>query len=80
MNLMKYANGKEVHVGDNVRLWNGCRGVVVASIDTEEYSENYTKDEWAYLHAGILIDSDKAGLIHYLKPEKTFELLERKPA
>jgi len=74
---MKYPDGKEVRVGDRVKLWEGCHGVVVASIDRGEYAAAYPKAEWEYLKSGVLIDSDRAGLIHYLEPEKTLELIER---
>ena len=74
---MKYPDGKEVVIGDKVKLWEGCVGTVVASIDNGEYSNNYPKEEWEYLKAGVLIDSDKAGLIHYLEPEKSLVLIER---
>lgn len=75
---MKYPDGKEVQLGDKVKLWEDCYGFVVASIETGEYSSDYPESEWAYLKAGVLIDSDRAGLIHYLEPEKSLELVERK--
>ena len=62
---MTYPDGQQIRVGDKVKLWNGCYGLVVVSIDTDEYSTEYPKEEWSYLKAGILIDSDQAGLIHY---------------
>jgi hypothetical protein len=74
---MKYPNGKEVKIGDKVKLWEGCHGIVVASLDTGEYSTSYPEKDWEYLKAGVLIDSNKAGLIHYLEPEKSLELIER---
>lgn len=74
---MKYPDGKEVKVGDKVKLWEGCDGIVVASIDTGEFSTAYPEKDWEYLKAGVLINSDKAGLIHYLEPEKSLELIER---
>lgn len=75
---MNYLDGKEVRVGDKVMLWPGCYGVVVASIDTGEYGHGYPREEWEYLKKGVLIDSDKAGLIHYLRPEKGLELIARR--
>jgi hypothetical protein len=74
---LKYPDGKEVKIGDKVKLWEGCHGVVVASIDAGEFSSDYPEEEWEYLKAGVLINSDKAGLIHYLEPEKSLELIER---
>ena len=63
---MKYPDGKIIKVGDRVKLWKGCHGVVVACIDKDEFSSDYPKVEWEYLKNGVLIDSDQAGLIHYL--------------
>lgn len=77
---MDYPNGKKVMVGDRVRLWQGCHGTVVGSIDDNQYTPEYPKGEWAYLKKGVLIKSDQAGLIHYIEPEPTFELIERKPS
>lgn len=74
---MKYPNGEEIKIGDKVKLWEGCYGTVVASIDADEYSSDYPKAEWEYLKAGVLINSDKTGVIHYLEPEKSLELIER---
>jgi hypothetical protein len=71
---MKYPDGQEIKVGDKVKLWEGCYGIVVASIDTGQYGPGYPEHEWGYLKAGILIDSDVAGLIHYLEPEKSLSL------
>ena len=75
---MKYPNGLTVEVGDKVELWEGCHGRVVASMDTSEYGDDYPAEEWAYLKKGVLIESDAAGLIHYLRLEETTKLLERR--
>jgi hypothetical protein len=74
---MKYPDGAEARTGDHVELWNGNVGVVVCSIDTNEYSAAYPKDAWEQLGAGVLILSEKAGLIHYREPETTMRLLRR---
>jgi len=68
-----------VMVGDQVKLWEGCHGTVVCSMDDNEYTPEYPKAEWSYLKNGVLIDSDKAGLIHYIRPENSFQLLRRSP-
>jgi len=80
---MKYPNGETVRLGDIVRLWYGgpktteAEGEVVCSIDTDEYSTKYPRDEWAYLGEGILVLSPQAGLIHYRHPEANMTLLRR---
>ena len=74
---MKYLDGQEVKVGDKVQLWSGCYGVVVCSMDGDEYTTAYTKEEWGYLKSGVLIKTDKAGLIHYIETDEDLQLLER---
>lgn len=75
---MRYPDGKITHVGDRVQLWSGAEGVVVCSIDTDEYTPDYPESEWSYLKKGVLILSPQAGLIHYLEPEVSFQLISRK--
>jgi hypothetical protein len=74
---MKYSDGKEVKIGDKVQLWNGCNGVIVCSMDTDEYNADYPKKEWGYLKSGVMIKTDKAGLIHYIEPDEDLQLIER---
>lgn len=74
---MKYPTGDDVRLGDRVELWSGCVGVVVAVIDRDEFGPDHPKADWQYLKSGVLIDSDKAGLIHYLEPERTLKLTAR---
>jgi hypothetical protein len=77
---MNYPDGQLVRLGDKVKLWEGCEGIVVCSIDTNEFSDNYPASQWEYLKVGVLIDSSQAGLIHYLEPESAFQLIEREAA
>ena len=65
-------------LGDVLKLWEGCVGVVVCSIDDGEYSPKYPEEDWSYLKSGILIDSDQGGLVHYSKAESSFALIRRK--
>ena len=74
---MKYPEGAEARLGDRVELWDGNVGVVVYSIDTDEYSSSYPRDVWQQLGAGVLILSEQAGLIHYTEPESKMRLLSR---
>ena len=76
---MNYPDGTKVMLHDRVRLWPGCTGTVVSSIDDEQYSAQYPKEEWEYMKKGVLIDSDQAGLIHYVEPEPSLELIARSP-
>ena len=62
---MQYRDGTEICVGDTVAIDTRHRGVVVASIDSSEYSEDYPATQWAHLGGGILVNTDFGGLIHY---------------
>jgi hypothetical protein len=71
---MQYPDGQIARRGDKVRLWGGTVGTVVCSLDTDEFSDEYPRDQWDYLRRGVLIHSAQTGLIHYLEPEATFQL------
>ncbi len=74
---MKYSDGQEVMLGDKVRLGEDGGGVVVCSIDRNEYSEHQPKEKWEYLKKGVVIDFPKYGLIHYEEPEEDLYLVQR---
>jgi hypothetical protein len=75
---MRYPSGEEIRLGDTVHLWEGCRGQVVCSLDTNEFSPDYPKEDWGHLQRGILVLSDAAGLIHYAEePEPGMALIAR---
>ena len=40
---MKYPDGQEVRLGDRVKLGHDDGGVVVASIDTNEYTSEHSE-------------------------------------
>lgn len=76
---MKYPDGMEARFGDRVKFSNGDHGSVVLSIDTDEYSKDFPKEEWSYLKKGIMVRTDEGALIHY--EDHNFEeilLVERK--
>ena len=74
---MKYLDGRNVRVGDKVRLGEDREGVVVCSIDSDEYSKDFPKDQWSYLKRGVMIEFPLYGLIHYEEPESDLQLLSR---
>ena len=74
---MKYSDGQIVRINDRVELWQGCIGVVVCSMDSDDYSPEYPRAEWEYLKSGVLVNSEETGLIHYLEADEDFRLLER---
>ena len=74
---MRYPSGEEARLGDTVHLWEGCRGRVVCSLDTDEFTAEYPREAWAHLQRGVLILSEAAGLIHYQEPESGMALIAR---
>lgn len=75
---MKYPDGALARLGDKILVWDGNEGVVVCSMDTDEYSEEYPRENFGYLERGIMVLSEKAGLIHYVEPEAEMRLLARR--
>ena len=73
---MKYLDGEEICVGDNVTV-DKCEGVVVCVIDTKQFTEKYTEG-WAYLETGCLIEAENFGLVHYPEPDEDLILIHRK--
>jgi len=49
----------------------------VCSIDAGEYAAGHPKEQWAYLGRGIVVLSEKAGLVHYTEPEPGMRLVKR---
>jgi hypothetical protein len=74
---MKYADGQEVRLGDRVKLGQDEGGIVVASIDTGEYSQEHSEAQWGYLKKGVMIEFPLHGLVHYEEPEPDLQLIER---
>lgn len=74
---MEYADGQEVKLGDRVRLGQDDGGIVVCSIDTNEYSDAYPATQWGYLKKGVMINFPLYGLIHYESPEPDLQLIAR---
>jgi len=73
---MKYFDGRDARLGDKVQL-SGDIGVVVCSIDTGEYSDDYPEAAWSYLKKGVMISFPKYGLVHYEEPEPELQLVSR---
>jgi hypothetical protein len=61
---MNYRDGRKIRLGDHVRLQNKEVGVVIFSIDTDEYSVEYPKCDWSYLGSGVMVRTSKGALIH----------------
>ena len=74
---MKYPDGQQVKLGDRVKLGKDREGIVVCSIDTDEYSAEHPKEQWGYLKKGVMIEFSLYGLIHYEEAEPDLELMGR---
>lgn len=77
---MKYWDGQEVKVGDRVKFESDEGGIVVASMDTDEYSDEHPKEQWGYLKKGVMISFPKMGEIHFVEPDEDLELISRAPS
>lgn len=70
----KYFDGKDVRLGDSVRLADDPSGVVVYVIGTGEGDENNPPGSWDYLERGVMIEFQKYGLHHYPDPSEEPDL------
>lgn len=73
---MKYPDGQDVRLGDKVKLGDDI-GIVVCSMDTDEYTDEHSEAAWGYLKKGVMISFPKYGLIHYEEPEDDLKLVSR---
>jgi hypothetical protein len=62
---VNYADGNEACLGDQIAIDDRYRGVVVACMDRDEFSAEYSREQWGYLGRGIMVNTDFGGLIHY---------------
>ena len=74
---MNYSDGQEVRLGDRVKLGENDGGIVVCSIDTGDYSDDYPEAQWSYLKKGVMIKFPTYGLIHYPDPDPDLQLIAR---
>ena len=74
---MKYRYRQEARLGDRIRLGGDSSGVVVCSIDTDEYTPDFPREQWRYLGTGVMIQFANYGLVHYTNPEEDIEFLGR---
>ena len=64
-------------MGDKVKYGEDEGGIVVSSMDTDEYSEEHPKEQWGYLKEGVMIEFPTMGLIHFVEPVHDLELISR---
>lgn len=67
---MFYPDGREARLGDRVRLGEK-EGIVVFSIDTDEFSESFPREEWA----DYMVDLAGIGLILCIEPDEDLEFV-----
>jgi len=72
---MKYPDGRLARLNDRVHLANGEYGTIVFSADTDEYSDDYAKDNWAHIKKGVMIRTDNGALVQYEDPNTNFAVL-----
>jgi len=75
--FVKYEDGQDVRLWDRVEAWWGCPAIVVFSIDTDEYSPAFPREDWQYLERGVMLDTEQAGLVHLSEPDPDLVLLSR---
>ncbi|MEB2847024.1 hypothetical protein GAO09_16100 [Rhizobiales bacterium RZME27] len=71
---MFYPDGRLARLGDRVRL-GGRDGIVVFSIDTDEFSECFPREDWADYGEGIMVDLAGIGLILCIEPDEDLEFV-----
>jgi hypothetical protein len=69
------ANGMLIRLGNRVSIGNAIDGVVVFSIDTDEFSTEFPKDKWVYLERGIMVKTERVGLIHLAGSDEDVEII-----
>jgi len=74
---MRYANGEDVRLWDRVQVWEDCFGIVVCAVDADEYGHGFPREHWSYLERGVMVATDRVGLIHFDDPEAGFDLKVR---
>jgi hypothetical protein len=74
---MQYPDGKLVRLGDRVRLESDAEGRVVCDFDHDEHAPDFARSEWQYLNKGVLIETEKFGLIHLPEDDPGLELVQR---
>lgn len=78
--IVNYADGNEARVGDIVSIDGQYWGTVVVCVDRGEYADAYPAAQWSSLGAGILVDTDFGGLVHYSGEDADrMTLVKRKP-
>ncbi|MEO8308856.1 MAG: hypothetical protein ABI616_12535 [Pseudomonadota bacterium] len=74
---MKYADGRELRVGDRVKVGAVDGGVVVASIDTGQFTDAQARTQWRFLKKGAVVMLPAAGLVYRKDLGSDIRLMQR---
>ena len=72
-----YDTNQRIKLGDVV-IYAGEIGRIIAIIEDELYTDEYSKEHWSYLEKGFLADINKYGLLHFVEPDEDLAPLSRK--
>ena len=61
---MQDSQGKRILLGSRVRIVGNLTGTVACSIDTDEFTPEFPRREWAYLGHGVMVQTGEGGLVH----------------
>ena len=73
---MNYTTGERIQVGDMVFLDNSF-GKILVLIEENCSVAGYVASEWAYLETGLLVETEKSGLLHINKPDEDLVFVGR---
>ena len=68
-------NGRLIRLGDRINIGGSENGVVVFSLDTDEFAADFPKAEWEYLGQGIMVLTDGMGLVFLDTPDEHTEVV-----
>jgi hypothetical protein len=75
---MKYANGETIQTGDYIQFDPKSTGRVVCDIENGVCVDGVNLDHWKYLRVGVLIQTDRYGLIHLTATDPDISLISRR--
>lgn len=61
---MKYPDGKNIKIGYIVDLGGGMEGVVLIDVGNHKFTDRFDMSVVIFLGDGIMIDTNKIGLLH----------------
>ena len=73
---MKYLDGSNVLLGDEVDRGGGMTGVVVCCFNENKFAPEFPKADWAGLANGVMVKTQQAGLIQSPAPNVDLVLVQ----